>query len=271
MSNYLVFTDEVGNYKRRPSQKHINSNPFYIRSYVRISAEDYRQYQIDMQRINGMYEIPYDEEIKWSDLGTKYKKGAPRTSTIKLMSLERLKKYFRTVLETAVNKKSLSFLYTITDIVGRTCLISEEDIYEHHLKAAFQRIQMSSNTDDFAMFVMDELNETAVKQIKAACHTFTVKGDFVEYKNLYQGVLTENSLYSPGIQLADYAAGILNNYLRGNILSPGNFQFAGNLYNEFIKPHLRCSKNGKKTVGYGVINIPKTTSFLPVLEGVFDN
>ena len=180
MSNYLVFTDEAGSYKRNPSEKHISSNPFYIRSYVRISAEDYRQYQIDMQRINGMYEVPFEEEIKWSDLGTKHKKGAPRTSTIEQMSLDRLKKYFRAVLEAATNKESLSFLYTVTDIVGRTCWIAEDDIYANHLQAAFQRMQMSANPDDFAMFVMDELNETAVKQIKSACHSFTVKGDFVE-------------------------------------------------------------------------------------------
>ena len=37
-----------------------------------------------------------------------------------------------------------------------------------------------------------------------------MNGDFVNFKNLYQGILTENSLYSPGIQLADYAAGVLN-------------------------------------------------------------
>ena len=269
MSNYLVFTDEAGNYTSHPSEKHISSHPFYIRSYVRMSAEDYRQYQIDMQRINGMYEIPFEEEIKWSDLGTKHKKGTPRTSTIEQMSLDRLKKYFRAVLEAATNKESLSFLYTVTDIVGRTCWIGEDDIYAHHLQAAFQRIQMSSNPDDFAMFIMDELNETAVQQIKAACHTFTVKGDFVEYKNLYQGVLTENSLYSPGIQLADYAAGIMNNYLRRNILSPKNYEFASDLYNDFILSHLRCSADDT-FVGYGVVNIPRKTNFLPVLENIFD-
>ncbi len=53
---------------------------------------------------------------------------------------------------------------------------------------------------------MDELNEGTLKQIKAACHAFTMQGDFVRYKHLYQGVLTENSLYSPSIQLPDYEA-----------------------------------------------------------------
>lgn len=66
------------------------------------------------------------------------------------------------------------------------------------------------DTDFFATFVMDELNEGIIKEIKSACHEFTMNGDFVNFKNLYQGILTENSLYSPGIQLADYAAGVLN-------------------------------------------------------------
>lgn len=269
MSNYLVFTDEAGNYKSHPSQRHIDSHPFYIRAYVRMSAEDYRQYQIDMQRINGMYQIPFEEEIKWSDIGTKHKKGAPRTSTIEQMSLDRLKKYFRAVLEAATSKESTSVVYTVTDVVGQTCRIRDDDIYTYHLQAAFQRIRMGIEPHDFAVFIMDELNEGTVKQIKSACHKFTVHGDFVEYKNLYQGVLTENSLYSPGIQLADYAAGIMNCYLRRNLLSPKNYQFAADLYRDFIIKVLRRSKEGI-VVGFGVVNIPKKTTFLPVLEQIFD-
>lgn len=222
-----------------------------------------------MQRTNGMYELPFDEEIKWSDLGTKYKKGKPRSKTIAAMSADRLKGYYRTVLQTAIAKSSISFLYTVTDIVGRTCHIGEEYIYEYHLQDAFQRVQMDMQTDDFATFVMDELNEGTVKQIKAACHEFTMRGDFVKYKNLYQGVLTESSLYSPGIQLADYAAGIMNGYLHRNILSPGNYQFATDLYDEYIKPKLRHHAIGT-VCGYGVIDIPKRTTFRPQLEGIFD-
>ena len=63
MNSYFVFTDEAGVYQRHPSPEHIKSHPFYIRSNVLMSTEDYRQYQIDMQRINGEYEIPFNEEI----------------------------------------------------------------------------------------------------------------------------------------------------------------------------------------------------------------
>ncbi len=66
LSNYFIFTDEAGVYQKDPSDAHIRSHPFYIRSIVKMTIDDYRQYQIEMQRINGEYEIPFDQEIKWS-------------------------------------------------------------------------------------------------------------------------------------------------------------------------------------------------------------
>lgn len=268
MNSYFVFTDEAGNYQRRPSTKHIRSHPYYIRSNVLMSIEDYRQYQMDMQRISGEYEIPFDEEIKWSDLWSKIK-GKSRNALINRIPENRLKGYYRKVFETALEKDSTQFLFTITDIVGRTCGLKDEDVYKFHLQDAFQRIQMDMRSDDgFAVFVMDELNEDVIKQIKTACHAFTVHGDYVQYKNLYQGVLTENSLYSPGIQLADYAAGVMNGFLRGKTVSPGKYQFATDLYDEFITKRIRHHANGT-IVGYGVIDIPKQTPFRGQLETVF--
>lgn len=269
MSNYFVFTDEAGVYQRNPSDSHIRSHPFYIRSNVRMSIDDYRQYQIEMQRINGEYEIPFDQEIKWSDLWSKSKKR-PRNDLVAQMSLDRLKGYYRRIFETATAKDSLRYIYTVTDIIGRTCGWRNEAVYKSHLQDAFQRIQMDlRNTDHFATFIMDELNVETIKEIKSACHEFTMNGDFVNYKNLYQGVLTENSLYSPGIQLADYAAGVMNGYLRGKIIQLGNYKFASDIYEEFIKPQLRRHSNGS-IVGYGIVDVPKKTPFREQLTSIFD-
>jgi len=95
-------------------------------------------------------------------------------------------------------------------------------------------------------------------------------GDFVKYKNLYQGVLIENSLYSPGIQLADYVAGIMNVYLRRQLLKPDVYKFAFDMYAGYIEPKMRKHSNGT-IVGYGVIDIPKKTPFRKQLEDVFDS
>lgn len=269
MSNYFVFTDESGTYQHRPSAAHIRKNPFYIRSNVLMSIDDYQQYQIDLQRVLGEYGIPYWDEIKWSDLWTRAKH--PRNIVLANMSEKRLKGYYRRVFETAIGKESTCFMFTATDIVGRTCDLNNDTIYKFHLQDSFQRIQMDMRPQNgFATFVMDELNEGTISQIKATCHEFTVHGDFVDYKNLYQGVLIENSLYSPGIQLADYAAGVMNGYLRRQILDPGNYQFATDMYDTFIKPRLRRHTNGR-IVGYGIVDIPKHTQFRDQLEIIFDS
>lgn len=269
MSNYFVFTDEAGVYQHYPSDKHRHSHPFYIRSYVIMSIDDYRQYQIDMERISGKYEIPYGEEVKWSDLWSK-EKNNPRSPKIAAIHKDRLKGYYRTVFETAVAKGSIQFMFTITELQNGSCHLKNDTVYRFHLQDAFERVQMDlDNTDEFATFIMDELNVDTIKQVKSACHDFAVKGDFVKYKNIYQGVLIENSLYSPGIQLADYAAGVINGYLRGKIVNPGNYQFASDLYNEFIQPSIRCHSNGR-IVGYGVVDIPKHTAFRKQLESIFD-
>ncbi len=269
MSNYFVFTDEAGVYQQYPSDKHRSSHPFYIRSNVTMSIDDYRQYQTDIERISGQYEIPYGEEIKWADLWSK-EKNNPRSQKIATIPKDRLKGYYRTVFETAVAKKSTQFMFTVTEMYQGSCYLKNETTYRFHLQDAFQRIQMDlDNTDGFATFIMDELNVDTIKQIKSACHDFTVKGDFVKYKNLYQGVLIENSLFSPGIQLADYAAGVMNGYLRRMVLSPSNYEYAKNLFESFIKPNLRQSILGE-IAGYGVVDVPKRTQSRETLSAVFD-
>ena len=171
MNTYFVFTDEAGAYQRKPNEKHIRSHPFYIRANVLMSIEDYRQYQMDMQRISGEYEIPFDEEIKWSDLWSKIKRK-PRNDLIARMPENRLKGYYRRIFETATEKASTCFLYTVTDIVGRTCNLNSDTIYRFHLQDAFQRIQMDMRSvNGFAVFVMDELNRETISQIKAACQS----------------------------------------------------------------------------------------------------
>lgn len=267
--NYFVFTDEAGSYKQNPSAEHIRKHPYYIRSYVAMSIDDYRNYQREMLILGKEFAIPFKEEIKWSDLFCKII-NKPRNSFIEGLSTDSLKGYYRKVLETATNHDSLNFIFTLTDIIDRYCNCREETLYSFHLQDAFQRIQMDlSINHGFAIFVMDELNSGVINQIKAVCHSFTENGDFVNYNNLYHGVLIENSLYSPGIQLADYAAGIMNGYLRGKTTSQGKFKFATDLFNEFVNLKLRKIDDGIN-VGYSIIDIPKKTPFRGVLVSLFD-
>lgn len=78
--HYLVFTDEAGAYKQQTTVVFRRRHPFYVRSNVMISMDDYRDFQKEMQSLNNIYNIPVGEEIKWSDLWEKMR-NRPRTQS----------------------------------------------------------------------------------------------------------------------------------------------------------------------------------------------
>lgn len=60
--HYLIFTDEAGAYKAQTTPEFRRRHPFYVRSNVMISMDDYMEFQKEMQTLNGMYEIPVGEK-----------------------------------------------------------------------------------------------------------------------------------------------------------------------------------------------------------------
>ena len=255
--HYLIFTDEAGAYKAQTTPEFRRRHPFYVRSNVIISMDDYMEFQKEMQTLNGMYEIPVGEEIKWSDLWEKLR-NRPRTPAIAAITEDRLKGYYRKVFECASQKASLLYIFTITNVYEQYCLLEERHIYKFHLQEAFQRVQMDlCPRNEFAVFIMDELNAETIKQIKAVCHEFTVNGDFIRnYGNVYHSILTESSNQSAGIQLADYAVGAMYGYLRRSFIAPDNYAFATDMYNDYIYRKLRHSAMGS-IMGYGIREVPK--------------
>lgn len=265
---YLVFTDEAGAYNKRPNEKFRHSHPFYIRSNVRFSADDYRNFQEEIKELNREYRIPIGEEIKWSDLWEIHK-GKYRTDFLRNISEDRLKGYYRKAFKCATDKESLQFIFTITCVFTQLCAQSEEEMLKFHLQEAMQRVNMDAQPNDFATIIMDELNPDKIKKLKAACHQITVKGDFIKYRNIYSGVLTESSAQSAGIQFADFAAGVINGYLRGALLSRGKYEYATDLFNEFVLPYLRKHSDGR-ILGYGVREVPKDTTTRNTLVPLFE-
>lgn len=269
--HYLVFTDEAGAYKSQTTPAFRNRHPFYVRSNVMISMDDYRDFQKEMQTLNGMYEIPVGEEVKWSDLWEKMRRR-PRTPAIAAMTEDRLKGYYRKVLECASQKESLQYIFTITNVYEQYSLLAEQHIYKFHLQEAFQRVQMDLRSQNgFAIFIMDELNDETIKQIKAVCHEFTVNGDFIRnYGNVYHSILTESSNQSAGIQLADYVVGAMYGYLRRSFIAPTNYEFAADMYTDYIAGKLRCNASGT-IMGFGVREVPKHLTLRQRLAPFFTN
>lgn len=269
--HYLVFTDEAGAYKAQTTPEFRKRHPFYIRSNVMISMEDYRDFQKEMQTLNGMYEIPVGEEVKWSDLWEKLR-NRPRTPAIAAMAEDRLKGYYRKVFECATQKDSLQYIFTITNVYEQYSLLAEQHIYKFHLQEAFQRVQMDLRPHNgFAVFIMDEVNAETIKQIKAVCHEFTVNGDFIRnYGNVYHSILTESSNQSAGIQLADYAVGAMYGYLRRSFIAQDNYAFATDMYNDYIASKLRHDTAGN-IMGYGIREVPKHSTLRQKLMPLFPN
>ena len=267
--HYLIFTDEAGAYKAQTTPEFRRRHPFYVRSNVIISMDDYMEFQKEMQTLNGMYEIPVGEEIKWSDLWEKLR-NRPRTPAIAAITEDRLKGYYRKVFECASQKDSLQYIFTITNVYEQYCLLDERHIYKFHLQEAFQRVQMDLRPrNEFAVFIMDELNTETIKQIKAVCHEFTVNGDFIRnYGNVYHSILTESSNQSAGIQLADYAVGAMYGYLRRSFIAPDNYAFATDMYNDYIYRKLRHSAMGS-IMGYGIREVPKHLTLRQNLAALF--
>lgn len=58
---YLAFTDEAGVYNKQPDEEFRLNHPFYIRSNVRFSADDYRVFQNEIEELNKKYNIPVGE------------------------------------------------------------------------------------------------------------------------------------------------------------------------------------------------------------------
>lgn len=246
---YFVFTDEAGTYNKRPNEKFRHSHPFYIRANVRFSADDYRLFQ---------------NEIDWE-----IHKGKHRSDFLKSKTEDALKGYYRCVFNSAVDKKSLVFIFTVTCVYTQTCYQSEEEVLKFHLQEVMQRVNMDAQPSGFATIIMDELNLDKIEKLKTACHEIAVKGDFIKYKNIYSGVLTECSSQSAGVQLADFAAGIFNGYLRGALLSRGKYEFVTDLFNEFVLPHLRHHPDGR-IMGYGVREVPSDTEIRNKLSSLFE-
>ena len=264
----LVFTDEAGSYSKRPSELFRNSHPFYIRANVCLSAGDYRLFQEEVQNLNKRLDIPIGQEVKWSDLWEIHK-GKFRVDFLKCKNEATLKEYYREVFQYAAQKATLLFLFTVTCVFTQPCYQAENEILKFHLQEAMQRVNMDAQPDGFTTIIMDELNPDKIKRLKTACHQIAVSGDFIKYQNIYSGVLTESSSQSPGIQLADFAAGVMNGYLRGALLSRGKYEFATDLFNTFIAPNLRHHPDGR-IMGYGVREVPSDAAIRSRMRPLFE-
>ncbi|MGN0790114.1 MAG: DUF3800 domain-containing protein [Acutalibacteraceae bacterium] len=250
----IIFSDEAGQYYQTPNDKQIKSDPFYVRSAVYLSTEDYISFQHSIGSLKQKYNIPFNEEIKWSDI-YEIKQGRFRANFLKEIDCEELMAYITEYMSIAYGKDSIKYLFTISG--NRKQNRADKDyIIFFHLQNIYQRAQLDANSEnsDFYMVIIDDMNESALKNLREKCSSLLHTGDkFLNYPNLNQSLLVEKSEQSAGIQLSDYAAGIFNSVAKKYILSKKSYDYADSLYKKYIASKLR--NHNKNISGYGIIRI----------------
>ncbi|MBR2003409.1 MAG: DUF3800 domain-containing protein [Thermoguttaceae bacterium] len=265
---YYTFTDEAGQYQKNPSERFQRAHPFYVRSYALISIDDYQVLQEEIGLLNREAEIPCGEEIKWSDAWN-CEKGKSRTTTIQKLGREGVLEYCRKFLKNVADKGSVKYVLTITSNVEPFHVrINDNDAIRFSFEDAIERVQFEMQKQNgFTTFIMDESDKEFEKYIKEKCSEFSKKGTFVKKcSNLYQGILTESSSLSVGVQLADYVAGITNGCLKRAFLysQSSNFADSVELFREYVYPKLRRAND--TLWGTGIKETPTSDSFRCALQ-----
>ena len=149
MNPYFVFSDESGNYEQIRDAKFHCRDPFYVRSTIIISLEDYIALQKGITSIKDKFDLPPQTEVNWSHYGSAIKnnyKKIPHTLT----PLQ-LEDYYRQCLALLDSLDSVSIYYTFTEnkSVGR---IDKLKLIKMHLQNAYQRVQaVMSSKDGYAI------------------------------------------------------------------------------------------------------------------------
>lgn len=205
METYFAFTDECGAYQKVRKEKFIRAHPFYVRSTVIISLEDYLTLQKGMDDIKISFGVQPNVEIKWAHFGSALK-GNYRKIPHSLTP-EQLEDYYARVLNLLSQLKSVTIYYTLTDN-KEIRQVDEIALIRMHLQNAFQRVQnIVSEKQGFAIVVADELNDKT-KALKGAVYAMTLAGDYVQYTNVKKGLYIDFSDQCHGLQSADICAGV---------------------------------------------------------------
>lgn len=250
----MVFSDEAGQYYQHPTPKNVASNPFYIRSGVFVSTEDYIGFQDFTLHLKKDFGVPLNQEIKWSDIYEVQKKRY-RDGFLMQYDDKAIMNFITTYLKQAANLKSIKYVFTITKN-SINSIADKNFILYAHLQNIYQRAQKeaNSNNNEFYILIIDDMDKNTISYLREKCGDLLYYGDrFLNYGNINQSLLVENSKQSAGIQLADYSAGIFNSVAKKYILSSRGYEFSSNMYDSFIAPKIRNSSG--IVGGYGILKI----------------
>lgn len=261
MRVFFCFSDETGAYECERSERFIKAHPYFIRSSVLLSVDDWVHIHIKYKKLLKETGLPFQKELKWSYIGSivqhrKRGEAIPRDrpyAEFSCLSNMQLWGHVRKCLELLKSANFCKIIYTVTDNACQaTGRVSKEMIYQMHIQDLMQRIEYKMRKESgLAIIFLDPLpDERTNRLIREAYGLFYQNDPFIsQYEGIKDSLAYELSHHSSGIRLADYAAGIFAGFLRG-------FSPSQELFVELVWPLVRKSDN-HEVLGYGIIDVPK--------------
>lgn len=278
MGIYFIFCDEYGTYKKEKTDKFLKANPFYIRSTLIIDALEWKKLNKDFVKLKNKYSLPIDKEIKWSYPWTLRSLKENNKKITEKEDIKFLENYDYHDLIDFIDKcisilKQLNYVKIIFTVTKNSDVhnINEEKLLKMHIQEIMQRVEMELQNDsnNLGVFFIDPISKEKNTFLKNAYFELYQKGDFIKkYSHIKDGLNIEYSHQSVGIQLTDYLAGTFGSFIKS--FESKNYEKGVNMFLNNIYPFIR--KNNKNDIwGYGIIEVPKNSSFRDYLKRNFDN
>jgi len=274
MATYFVFSDESGEYRASPNDIFCKRRPYYVRSAVILSVEDWALLREKYSELKGEYNLPTNKEIKWSYLWSLTKHYNNQESIPSKKPYYFLKDYkLSTLCDFVIRSCELllgcSFCKIVLTVTPNkaTNAWSKSSIYKWHLQEIMQRIEMEiqHKQDNLAIIFFDATDRDVDRLLREAYSSIYFQGDFIEkYSHIKDSISLELSHHSFGIQIADYTSGSFNGFLR-------DYEFSTRLFHSHLYRLLRCELGTNEILGFGIREVPRNKQFRSQLENKLIN
>ena len=277
MAIYFGFSDECGVYKKIRSDKHLKAHPFFVRCTLLLDAEEWKNLNDGFRKLKELYDIPIEEEIKWSDLWLvkrnetkKVSKKNSIPSFLKGYEYKDLYSFVESALGLLDTVKDKHVVITYTN--NENCPSYDEiKVLEMHLMSHMQRIEMQIQTGvrkNLAVLFFDPVDSNTDTRLREVYHRIYNSGDFIkEYSHIKDSLNIEISHQSVGIQLADYVSGCFNSLAKG--MHNEGFEDGKTLYFRYVHPVLRRYRNS--IWGAGLVEVPTDYTIRNTMKQGYDN
>jgi hypothetical protein len=252
MTVFFVFSDESGGYLRIRSANFLKKYPYYCRSALMVSAEDWIELRKPFHSLKDKWGIAEDTELKWDHIWLRTSLSASSFNSkypdLSHLSSEQMLGFVKACVSELVKCQSCVLVFTVTENAS-VRNIGQERIWEMHLEDIMQRVEMriSRGATNLALFLLDNTEKGTEKKLRERYSALIKDGVLLKYEHIKDSIAFEYSHHSFAIQMADFCAGAFNGMLRGYRESSSVFRM--------LYPRVAKSRAGA-FMGFGVCEVP---------------